>query len=48
VDFGSYPILDHPDYQIILTAESKLEEDLNKALTELLGRLPKDILVRIA
>jgi molybdenum cofactor synthesis domain-containing protein len=47
VDFGSYPILDHPDYQIILTAESKLEADLDKALTELLGRLPKDILVRI-
>jgi molybdenum cofactor synthesis domain-containing protein len=47
VDFGSYPILDHPDYQIILTAESKLEADLDKAVTELLGKLPKDILVRI-
>ncbi len=47
VDFGSYPILDHPDYQIILTAESKLETDLDKALDELVGKLPKDILVRI-
>lgn len=47
VVFGSYPVLDNPDYQIMVTAESKLQPDLEKALGELVGRLPKDILVRI-
>ena len=47
VAFGSYPILDNPDYQIMVTAESKLEADLEKALGELIGKLPTDILVRI-
>ena len=47
VEFGSYPILDNPDYQIILTAESKMKDDLENMVNELLVQLPKDILVRI-
>lgn len=47
VDFGSYPILDQPDYTIMVTAESKLKRDLEKALDELVGKLPKAILVCI-
>ncbi len=47
VDFGSYPILDHQDYQIILTVESKMEADLGRALDELIKQIPKEMLVRI-
>ena len=47
VEFGSYPILDHPEYQIIVTAESKLQEDLEKIVGELVAQLPRNILVRI-
>ena len=47
VTFGSYPILGIPEYQIILTAESKLQSDLETALEELLAKLPKDILARV-
>ncbi|MDP2158458.1 MAG: molybdopterin-binding protein [Nitrospirota bacterium] len=48
VTFGSYPILGNEDYQIIVTAESKMETDLAVALEELLGKLPKDIVVKVA
>ena len=47
VTFGSYPILDNADYQIIVTAESKIEADLDSALSELLKKLPGDIVVAI-
>jgi molybdenum cofactor synthesis domain-containing protein len=47
VEFGSYPILDNPEYQIILTAESKLKDELEKTVRELVAQLPDDILVRI-
>jgi molybdenum cofactor synthesis domain-containing protein len=47
VTFGSYPILGNPEYQIILTVESKLKPDLEKALEELLAQIPKGILVRV-
>lgn len=48
VTFGSYPILGNDDYQIIVTAESKIEVDLEKALRELLQKLPDDIIVKVA
>ncbi len=47
VTFGSYPVLGNPEYKIIITAESKLESSLNKAVDELIKRLPEDILVRV-
>lgn len=47
VEFGSYPVLGEPDYRIIITAESKFEESLNKAVHELLSKLPADIIVAI-
>ena len=48
VTFGSYPILGNDDYQIIVTAESKIETDLEIALEELLQKLPGNIIVRVA
>jgi len=48
VTFGSYPILGNDDYQIIVTAESKIEADLTAALEELLQKLPGDIIVKVA
>lgn len=48
VTFGSYPILGNDDYQIIVTAESKIEADLVKALDELIKMLPGDIIVKVA
>jgi len=47
VSFGSYPIMDNPEYQIILTAETKQEQDLIKAMEELLDRLPPETVVRV-
>jgi FAD synthetase len=46
VAFGSYPIPGKPDYRIIITAESKSEELLNKALESLLIVLPKEVFVK--
>lgn len=47
VAFGSYPILDNPDYTIIITAESRSMDALNEAVDQLIGRLPREILVRV-
>ena len=47
VAFGSYPILGKPDYRVIITAESKFNDHLEKSLDELLDKLPKEIIVRI-
>jgi|PlaIllAssembly_1097288.scaffolds.fasta_scaffold23052_2 molybdenum cofactor synthesis domain-containing protein len=46
VSFGSYPILDNPEYSIIVTAESRSEDALAQSVTELMSRLPRAILVR--
>ncbi len=48
VTFGSYPILGNDDYQIIVTAESKMETDLERALEDLLDKLPGGIIVKVA
>ena len=47
VAFGSYPILGNPEHNIIITAESKSEAALNKAVEDLVRRLPEKIIVRI-
>jgi len=47
VEFGSYPILGEPEYRIIITAESKFEESLNKAVDELLRKLPADVIIGV-
>ncbi|KPJ98452.1 MAG: hypothetical protein AMK71_11390 [Nitrospira bacterium SG8_35_4] len=47
VEFGSYPILGEPEYRIIITAESKFEESLNKAVDELLKKLPSDVIIGV-
>lgn len=46
VVFGSYPVLGRDDYRVIITAESKSEEMLKKALSALIGALPEDAVVR--
>jgi molybdenum cofactor synthesis domain-containing protein len=46
VSFGSYPILDNPEYSIIVTAESRSGDALDQSVTELISRLPRHILVR--
>ncbi len=47
VDFGSYPVVGKPDYRVMITAESKLKESLEKALDDLTGRLPENVIIRI-
>ena len=47
VAFGSYPILGEPDYRVIITAESKYHDHLDKSLDELIDKLPQEIIVRI-
>ncbi len=46
VSFGSYPVLDNPEYNIVITAESRDEEALKRAAGELLANLPGRIVVR--
>jgi len=47
VTFGSYPILENPEYTVIVTAESMSPDALDTAVAELLRGLPRDILVRV-
>jgi FAD synthetase len=46
VSFGSYPILDNPEYSIIVTAESRSGDALTQSVTELISRLPRAVFVR--
>ncbi|GAB4490314.1 MAG: competence/damage-inducible protein A [Thermodesulfovibrionales bacterium] len=46
VAFGSYPVLHNPEYMIIVTAESRDREALEKAVREFLAKLPPQIVVR--
>jgi len=46
VSFGSYPVLDNPEYKIVITAESRSAESLNVAVEELLALLPGRDIVR--
>lgn len=47
VTFGSYPILGNPEYRIIVTAESKSEEALNRAADEFVRKIPQNIIIRV-
>jgi len=47
VTFGSYPVIENPEYKIMITLESKAEASLNKALGELLQKIPQRLVVRI-
>ncbi len=44
---GSYPEFSNPDYKVKVTLESKDREYLERALTELVARLPRDAVVRV-
>ncbi|MCI0528230.1 MAG: competence/damage-inducible protein A [Nitrospira sp.] len=44
---GSYPVLEHPEYQVMLTMESKDPTYLDQAFLHLLNLLPKDTVVKI-
>ena len=44
---GSYPEFSNPDYKVKVTLESKDGEYLERALAELVARLPRDAVVRI-
>jgi molybdenum cofactor synthesis domain-containing protein len=46
VSFGSYPVLDNPEYRIVITAESRDEKALQKAASELLAELPENAVIR--
>lgn len=47
VNFGSYPILGQTDYRVVVTAESKSEHLLEKAMDELLNILPQTMLHKV-
>ena len=47
VNFGSYPVLGQPDYRVVVTAESKSEQRLKKAMDELLNILPQTLLHKV-
>lgn len=44
---GSYPVLDNPDYKVKVTVESKSGDYLDRAVTDLLGKLPAAAVLRI-
>ena len=47
VSFGSYPVLGNPEYQIVITAESKSEDAVSMSMDELIRRIPENIIVRV-
>lgn len=47
LQLGSYPILHHPDYNVLLTLESKDADYVGQALRFLLDRLPARSVVRV-
>ncbi len=47
VNFGSYPVLGQADYRVVVTAESKSEQLLQKAMDELLNILPQTMLHKV-
>ncbi|MBI5409482.1 MAG: competence/damage-inducible protein A [Nitrospirae bacterium] len=47
VAFGSYPITGTDEYKVLITAESKSEESLSRAVENLAGRLPQKAVVRV-
>jgi len=47
LQLGSYPILNNPDHNVMLTLESKNAEYVEQALTSLLSRLPSEAIVSV-
>jgi len=47
ITIGSYPIIGNSEYSIIITAESKSDETLKRAVSELLRLLPERIIFRV-
>jgi molybdenum cofactor synthesis domain-containing protein len=47
MELGSYPVLRHPEYQVMLTLESKDPTYLDRAFLHLLNLLSKDSIVKI-
>lgn len=47
IQLGSYPILRHPDYTVLLTLESKRAGEVEESLRFLLDRLPAAMVVRV-
>lgn len=47
VMIGSYPIVNNPEYRVIVTVESKSEETLNTVIEELLNLFPQNTIVKI-
>jgi molybdenum cofactor synthesis domain-containing protein len=47
VTVGSYPVVDNPDYRVVLTLESKSSERLNMAFDNLKSRLSEHMIVRV-
>jgi hypothetical protein len=44
---GSYPEFSNPEYKVKVTLESKDQRYMERALDDLLGRLPPSSLVRV-
>jgi hypothetical protein len=47
VDIGSYPILDNPSYQVVVTLESKDQYALSSCLSQLQYRLASSTIVKV-
>lgn len=44
---GSYPVMENPEYKIVVTLESKSEDSLQKAVKDFLRRIPAETVVKI-
>jgi molybdenum cofactor synthesis domain-containing protein len=47
VSFGSYPVVGNPEYKVVVTAECKSGDLLDKAVEALVRQLPETMIVRI-
>lgn len=47
VMFGSYPVPDNAEYEIVVTVESKSEESLERAMHDLFKSLPSNMIQKI-
>jgi FAD synthetase len=47
VAFGSYPVLENPEYRIVVTLESRSEDSLQRAGEDFLRRIPTEAVVKI-
>jgi molybdenum cofactor synthesis domain-containing protein len=47
VQFGSYPIQGNQEYRVIITAESRLPDQLDAALNDLMDKLPGNSIVKV-